>query len=110
MDINKTKKYTHIKPASNTIKDFFITFSNKFSQFNKEHLIIDFSEKINTKIEEINLFLNLSESHRNNSKSFVIISNGIDIDEIPDEIIVVPTFKEAIDVLEMDAIERDLGF
>ena len=56
------------------------------------------------------LFLKLSEGHRQNGTSFVIIFEGIDIDEIPDEINVVPTFTEALDILEMDAIERDLGF
>ena len=42
--------------------------------------------------------------------SFVVICNGIDIDDVPDEINVVPTLQEAEDVLEMEAIERDLGF
>jgi len=40
----------------------------------------------------------------------VIISKGINIDKIPEELNVVPTFTEATDILEMDAIERDLGF
>jgi len=71
---------------------------------------LDFSEKINTKIEEIILFLKLSTDHREKGKSFVVISNGIDIDEIPDEINIAPTFTEALDILEMDEIERDLGF
>jgi len=65
---------------------------------------------LKSKIEEITLFLSLSKNHRENSTSFVVISKGIDIDEIPDEINVVPTFIEAIDILEMDEIERDLGF
>ena len=30
-------------------------------------------------------------------------------DETPDEIIVVPTVKEAFDIIEMEVIERDLG-
>ena len=56
------------------------------------------------------LLLELSTSHRENGTSFVIVCKDIDIDEIPDEINVVPTFTEALDILEMDAIERDLGF
>ena len=56
------------------------------------------------------LFLNLSEIHKQNGASFVLICSEINIDAIPDEINVVPTFTEAIDILEMDAIERDLGF
>ena len=40
----------------------------------------------------------------------VAISKGIEIDEIPDELSIVPTLTEALDILEMEAIERDLGF
>ena len=76
----------------------------------EEHLILDFSGKINTNLKELLLFLKLSNQHRKNGTSFVIIFEGVDIDKIPDEINVVPTFTEALDILEMDAIERDLGF
>jgi hypothetical protein len=49
-------------------------------------------------------------AHTNNSTSFVIIANGVDMDELPDELIVVPTMIEALDIIEMDEITRDLGF
>ena len=78
--------------------------------FKGEHLILDFSGKINANLKELLLFLKLSNQHRKNGTSFVIIFEGVDIDKIPDEINVVPTFTEALDILEMDAIERDLGF
>jgi hypothetical protein len=32
------------------------------------------------------------------------------MDEIPDELIIVPTIQEAQDVIGMEEIERDLGF
>ena len=110
MEIQKKKKYTLLKPSEDSVEKFILQLQNKYPELKKEHLIIDFSEKINTKIEEINLFLKLSTSHRENSASFVIICDGIDIDEVPDEISVVPTLTEAKDILEMDAIERELGF
>ena len=31
-------------------------------------------------------------------------------DEIPDELIVVPSIQEAYDIIEMEEMERDLGF
>ena len=110
MNITKTKKYTQIKPTDNLTVNFFKTFENQSANFSKEHLIIDFSEKINIKIEELLLFLKVSEQHREIGTSFVIVCEGVEIDEIPDEMNVVPTLIEAIDILEMDAIERDLGF
>ena len=54
--------------------------------------------------------MNLNNQHRKNGASFVLVCNGINIDEIPDEMNIIPTFTEALDILEMDAIERDLGF
>ena len=55
------------------------------------------------------LFSQLSELHRNNNKSFVIVCEGLAYDELPDELVVVPTFKEAEDIIEIEDIERDLG-
>ncbi|MBT8316544.1 MAG: hypothetical protein HKP59_02855 [Lutibacter sp.] len=110
MIISKTKNYTLIKPNQKLFSLFYIEFEKHYSDFKDEHLIIDFSETFNIKIEELILFLKLSEERKNNGTSFVLVSEGIDIDLIPDEINVVPTLTEAIDILEMDAIERDLGF
>lgn len=110
MNITKTEKYTQIKPIDNSVEDFFKSFENQSTKFSKEHLIIDFSEKINIKIEELLLFLKVSEKHRESGTSFVIVYEGVEVDEIPDEINIVPTLIEAMDILEMDAIERDLGF
>jgi len=110
MVLTKTKKYTYIKPTQKLVKDFLEEFKIRYPEFKKEHLIVDFSENFNIKIEELILFLKVSVQHRKNGTSFVLVCDGIDIDEIPDELSVVPTLTEAIDILEMDAIERDLGF
>ena len=110
MIITKTNIYTHIKPTHDSVKDFYTEFENNYTNFNDQHLIIDFSEKFNIKIEELFLFLKLSVQHLDNGTSFVLICEGINIDDVPDELTVVPTLTEAIDILEMDAIERDLGF
>lgn len=110
MKISKKDNYSLLKIEKETLTDFVNEVKNYSSKFNSEHLIVDFSEKINTNIEEISLFLNLSIDLRANSISFIVICEGVDIDEIPEEISVVPTLIEALDILEMDAIERDLGF
>jgi len=106
----KTKNYTHIKPDTKSVAEFFIDFKNRYREFKNINLIIDFSEEFNIKIEELTLFLKLSKQHLENGTSFVLICKGINIDKIPDELNIVPTLTEAIDILEMDAIERDLGF
>ncbi|UMB60459.1 ribonuclease Z [Lutibacter sp. A80] len=110
MEITKTENYTILKPIDSSLKKFLKNLEDNLLEFKNQHLILDFSEKINTNIKELLLFLNINNQHRENGTSFVIIIDGIEIDEIPDEMNIVPTFTEAIDILEMDAIERDLGF
>jgi hypothetical protein len=109
MKITKTKKYTTLKPTEKSLDLFFKNLEENLINFKDEHLILDFSDKINTELKELLLFLNVSKQHKQNGTSFVIVFEGIDIDEIPEEINVVPTFTEALDILEMEAIERDLG-
>lgn len=110
MIISKTETYTHIKPTKISVVQFFASLKERHKEFKGQHLIIDFSDKINIEIKEILLFLDLSVQYRKNGTSFVLVCEDISIDDIPDELNVVPTFNEALDILEMDAIERDLGF
>lgn len=110
MILDKTENYTLIKSEEDSIQGFLNEFDKQYSKLKNEHLIIDFSEIFNVEIEELMLFLKLSTNHKKNGTSFVLILDGIDIDLIPEEINVVPTLTEAIDIIEMDAIERDLGF
>jgi len=110
MEIKKTKDYSHIKFSKNDLENPLTTFKNSYPEIKSDHIVADFSDKINTTIEDLLLFLDISTKHRKNGTSFVIVCNDIDIDEVPDEINIVPTFTEALDILEMDAIERDLGF
>ena len=110
MIVTKKKTYTRIKPTQISVAQFFEKFKERYKEFKGEQLIIDFSDKINIEIKEILLFLKISVQHKKNGTSFVLVYKGISIDDLPDELNVVPTFNEALDILEMDAIERDLGF
>jgi hypothetical protein len=52
--------------------------------------------------------LELSDAHRKTKKSFVLVTEKVSYDEVPDKICVVPTLQEAKDIIEMEEIERDL--
>jgi hypothetical protein len=43
-------------------------------------------------------------------KSFVIVAENIDYNALSKSLIVVPSVLEAHDIIDMDEIERDLGF
>jgi hypothetical protein len=52
----------------------------------------------------------LSKQHKKAKKSFVIITSDFDYNAVPAKLTVVPSLLEAHDIIEMEEIERDLGF
>ncbi|NVK51336.1 MAG: hypothetical protein HWD85_00260 [Flavobacteriaceae bacterium] len=110
MEITTTEAYFLITSTEDSFDVFFENYNLQKTDFEKNHTIIQLSENLNTTIKQLSLFLDIAATYRSNGMSFVVICNGIDIDDVPDEINIVPTFTEAEDVLEMEAIERDLGF
>ena len=61
MEFKKFDKYTLLKPTRESVDELFKKLELGYDNFKGEHLIIDISEKINIKIKEIMLFLNLSK-------------------------------------------------
>jgi hypothetical protein len=88
----------------------FDEFSASLASLKSNHLVLEVSENLNIDDAIISLFLKLATSFQQNGMSFVVIKSGIDIDDFPENLNIVPTLQEAEDVLEMEAIERDLGF
>jgi hypothetical protein len=58
--------------------------------------------------KNISFFLEVTKIQKTNNKSFVVVKNGIDIDKISELLNITPTLVEAEDILEIEAIERDL--
>jgi hypothetical protein len=80
------------------------------NKFKGQNVVLDLSENKKLELPQLLLFLKVSNLHRKTKQSFVIINNAINPDDIPYEILVVPTLQEAEDIIEMEEIERDLGF
>lgn len=97
------------KPGDQILTDFFSELKEKLSIFSSSNLILNFSEVVNTDVTKILLFSPLSGKQKERDRSFVIVSQGINADEIPEELLVVPTVQEAIDIIDIENIERDLG-
>ncbi|RPD98211.1 ribonuclease Z [Aureibaculum marinum] len=110
MIVEKTELATIFKIEKLSIDDFYSDFSKKYANFKNENIIIDFSKLKRVDIENILVFLPIVKEWRNNGMSFVIVLNEIETDILPDEMNVVPTLVEAKDIVEMENIERDLGF
>ncbi|WP_425075584.1 ribonuclease Z [Psychroserpens sp. S379A] len=81
-----------------------------YERFKNDNIIVNLTTLNKVTLQDIVEFLQLSNTHRKAKQSFVIVTDKANLDETPDEIIVVPTLQEAHDIIEMEEMERDLGF
>ena len=110
MLIEKKENYTLISSNENSFLDFYTSFLKKENELEKENLILQISNNINTTKEGFLLFLSIAEQKKENGTSFVIVYNNVNIDDFPENFNITPTLIEAEDILEMEAFERELGF
>lgn len=81
-----------------------------YERFKNDNVIVSLNSLKPIVLQDITEFLQVSKKHRNAKHSFVIVTNQADLDNMPEELIVVPTLQEAHDIIGMEEIERDLGF
>jgi len=111
MKVSKHKTFQLIEDEKDDILDF-ATFLEYIipKEFSKDNVVVNLTKYESLTLTEILFFLNVSNTQRAKKKSFILISESLDPDAIPEELIVVPTLQEAEDIIEMEEIERDLGF
>lgn len=102
--------YTLLRDEYDDIKNFAQFLATIFNQFDGKNIVVDLIQYNSARLSDLLLFLELSNAHRSTRHSFVIVNAALSIDDIPDELLVVPTLQEATDLIEMEDIERDLGF
>lgn len=102
--------YTLLQDERDAIKDFASFLDRIYDQFKGKNLIIDLLKYDKVTLMDLISFLELSNKHRATKQSFVMVNTALSMDEIPDELLIVPTIQEAQDVIGMEEIERDLGF
>ena len=117
MEIEKKDSLIILRPKLNfggkqmiTISDFHNELVENLSNFKTYSLIIDLSNNIDVDLKEILLFSQIGKELKNNNKSFVIVCDNVEIDHLPDDLVLVPTLKEAEDIVDLENMERDLGF
>ena len=93
-----------------TVSELAKKIQSLYPKFKNNNIIVNLSTLRTLNIQDILEFLELSNNHRSSKHSFVIVSDKVNLDEVPDEIIVVPTVQEAYDIIEMEDMERDLDF
>ncbi|MEO0527784.1 MAG: ribonuclease Z [Bacteroidota bacterium] len=91
-----------------SLQKFLENLTNAYTKIANDHIIVNLFSFSKLTANDILEFLQLSNTHRAKRKSFVLVTNKVSYDETPDEICVVPTIREAKDIIEMEEIERDL--
>ncbi len=83
--------------------------TKSYDRIKNDNVIVNLTSLKWIQLEDIIEFLELSNRHRGSKHSFIIVTDRINYDYVPDELIIVPTLQEAYDIIEMEEMERDLG-
>lgn len=110
MIIDQDGNISIITQEKATIIELIKKIQALYPKFKNNNIIVSLATLHTLSLKDIVEFLELSNTHRAAKHSFVIVSETIDLNIVPDEIVVVPTIQEAYDIIEMEEMERDLGF
>lgn len=110
MILEKKEMFTLISLDENSFTEFYNSFLIEEKKRQKENLIIQVSNNSNTSNKDFLLFLEIATQKKKNGTSFILVNSKIDADDFPENFNVATTLQEAEDIIEMEAIERELGF
>ena len=99
-----------IKDTQGDFTSFLMKVTHQYKTFEKHNIIINLLHCKSISTKDITLFLPLSKQHKKSKKSFVVVVPEFDYNAVPTKLTVVPSSLEAHDIIEMEEIERDLGF
>jgi len=99
-----------IAQQTETITDLVKQINDAYPKFKNDNVIVSLSGFKFLALEDVLHFILISTKHRSKKNSFVIVTDKFNLNDVPDELIIVPTMQEAIDIIEMEEMERDLGF
>ena len=110
MKVEHKGHITLIKNTQYTTAEFYEKLNKEYNSYKSKNLIIDLTFDKTIKMWDIKLFVEMANNQKQEKKSLVLVTDSINFNEVPLNLIVVPTILEAHDIIEMEEIERDLGF
>lgn len=110
MKTSKKDNYLLIENENDSLTDFSSELTKHHSDLRHANVVVNLIRYKDIEREDLLSFLEISNVHRAENKSFVLVNDAVGIDELPEELVVVPTLQEAEDLIQMDEIQRDLGF
>ncbi|MBT8237807.1 MAG: ribonuclease Z [Croceitalea sp.] len=91
-----------------SIATFLANLNAAYANLKHDNIIINLFSFDKLTANDVLEFLDISNKHRKSKKSFVLVTDKVSYEEVPESICVVPTIQEAKDIIEMEEIERDL--
>ena len=110
MKVEHKGHITIIKDTESNYLQFVEKLTSQYNSFKDTNLILDITHDKSVDLTSLKNFTDLTKTHKKNKKSLVIVAANIDFNKVPSKLQVVPSILEAHDLIEMDEIERDLGF
>jgi len=111
MEIEISENITFIKNTINEVALFLEKITKQYNSYKHTNLIIDISTIKKLTKGEITILNKLSDQHKKEKKSFVVVVNeNFDFNQTTGKVMFVPTIQEAHDIVDIEEIERDLGF
>ena len=110
MKVEQKGHTTIIRNTHGSTSEFYQKLHHEYNSFKSQNIIIDLSSDKALTMDDIKLFGDLIKIHNTAKKSLVIVADSVNFNAVPKNITLVPTILEAHDIIEMEEIERDLGF
>jgi hypothetical protein len=110
MKVEHNKHTVTIKDTQGDLTAFIEKLTHEYKSFENENIIVDLTHYPELTLHQLNGFMALSKTHKSHKKSFVLVASDIDFNLVSDKLTIVPSQLEAHDLIELDEIERDLGF
>ncbi len=110
MNIARKKNYIIIEDDKGDLNSFATHLSKSHEEFEKNNVVVNLLNNGDYEVKDLLVFLEISNLHRLNKRSFVIASNPVSVETLPEDLIIAPTLREAEDIVNMEELERELGF
>ena len=108
MIFDKEGTTTLVYQEKTSLPRFIDNLAKAYPGMKNDNLIINLFSFRKLSTGDLLEFLHLSNAHKAGGRSFVLVTDLISYEDVPDEISLVPSLQEARDLIEMEEIERDL--
>ena len=108
LEIEENTRIIH--NISHPIDEFVNLIENKLNSYLDLSLILNIKYNTDLKINDLKLFNNIQKAFSKEKLSFVVVNDSLNLTNITSKIMVVPTLDEAHDIIQLDNIQRELGF